>query len=253
MAIGMFVVGLLVYLIGNHYRSRLKVKVSGIDLWEQANQLPVRWFSRPGLYDKRSFAMIDYGYTAIEAIPEAMEPWGLDLSIASETKFGKYSLVGCEQATIEMHHQVVVLDESGRPMPGVCVVFGFDTGNDYAAKPRGNYWTGSPHNLRGNVQFTDTAGYAQHTYGQGGEDVFIWDVEDDGVLRLSADIVGSCHWVNEQHGRFQHTGVRLTFQRRKVGIVPEQQRMNVLEEQVADLANQLADLRAIVQEMRDEG
>jgi len=73
------------------------------------------------------------------------------------------------------------------------------------------------------------AGYAQHTYGQGGESIWIWDVDRAGRLELSSAIVENCCWIK---ARFNHTGVKLTFQRRRAGVVPQRQRLADLEERV---------------------
>ena len=175
---------------------------------------------------------IDYGHDVLLGIPEAMDDWGMALDLYPATEFGKYVLINCEQADIETHHQVQVIDEDGLPLAGVGVIFGYSSGPLVAPKPRVNYWSQGPRALNGNFQRTDPAGCAKHTYGQGGETIWIWDVDRDGVLKFSSDIVQNCNWVP---ARFNHTGVKLTFQRRKAGVVPLKQRLADIEQRLAAL------------------
>ena len=182
----------------------------------------------------------DYGYQPLLGLPEKMDPWGMWLELATPTQFGQYVLVKVEQASLELHHEVVVRDENDQPLPDVCVIFGFDTGNERGARPRGSYWPQAPRDPVGNVEYTDSAGYARHTFQEGGENIFIWDVEADGVLRLASDIVLNCNGVNEKYGKFRHTGVKLTFQRRRAGVVPERQRQAEAEHRQEQLEARLA-------------
>ena len=71
---------------------------------------------------------IDYGYEPLRGIPEAMQPWNLKLELPYPSEFGEYVLIEVDQADIELHHQVEVIDESGEPIRGVWVVFGFPGG-----------------------------------------------------------------------------------------------------------------------------
>lgn len=183
---------------------------------------------------------IDYGYEAVKEIPEAMEPWGLKLQLPTPSEYGKYALIEVDQADIELHHQVEVIDESGAPLRGVWVIFGFPGGGpsiNLGAKE--NYWQGAPAVLRGNAQKTNYAGYAQHTFQGGGEDIWIWDVDRKGVLKLPSPVVQNCTWVRTPVGQFEHTGVKLRFQRRQNDVVPKQQRLEELEARVKALEEKL--------------
>jgi hypothetical protein len=174
----------------------------------------------------------DYGYQPLLGIPDRMAPWNMSMDLTPATEFGEYVLVGCEPADIESHHQVVVMDEDGQPLSGVGVIFGYNTGPWVAPRPRINHWYMAPRVLTGNYQKTDPAGCAKHTFGEGGETIWIWDVDRDGVLRLSSDVVFNCSWLQE---RFNHTGVKLTFQRRQQGVMPLRQRLAEIERRLAEL------------------
>ena len=190
---------------------------------------------------------IDYGYEALFGIPPEMGPWNMQLVAPFPAEFGEYVLVGCEQASIELHHQVEVVDESGDPLRGVWVIFGFPGGGPNINLPvRRNFWRQGPVVLQGNAQRTNAMGYAQHTFASGGEDIWIWDIDKEGDLKLPSVIVKNCTWLRTPVGRFEHTGVSLTFQRRMVGVTPRRQRLDTLEQQLQEVLQRLSALEAKV-------
>lgn len=183
---------------------------------------------------------INYGYRELFGIPPEMAAWGMSLQLPYPSEFGGYALVEVEPADIELHHQVEIIDESGDPLRGVWVIFGFPgDGPDINLYPRENHWRSAPSVLKGNAQKTNAAGYAQHTFKTGGEDIWIWDVGTAGVLKLTSTIVKGCKWVGPPAGQFLHTGVKLRFQRREAGVVPRQLRLEALEARVAALEAKL--------------
>lgn len=177
---------------------------------------------------------INYGFDALTRIPDQMQPWGIYLDQPYPGEFGEYALIEVAPADIEQHHQVEVIDESGDPIRGVWVIFGFPGGGpEINLTPVEKHWRGAPAVLRGNAQATNYAGYAQHTFKSGGEDIWVWDLDSDGVLWLPSIIVKNCRWVSNPIGRFEHTGVKLRFQRRKAGVTPKAQRIDDLEARIA--------------------
>lgn len=186
----------------------------------------------------------NYEYQAIKGIPEAMIPWGIQLNHPVPSSFGEYVLVEMTPAYIELHHQVELVDEVGEPLRGVWVIFGFPGGKgpQINLMPRENHWPGGGRSvLIGNAQKTNAMGYAQHTFASGGEDIFVWDVDKEGVLKLPSPIVAGCKWVGTgvQGAPFIHTGVRLVFQRRMTG-VPTKSIRHRLDELEAELQAQRA-------------
>jgi hypothetical protein len=179
-------------------------------------------------------------HEALNGIPGYMDPWGMRLDLPYPTVFGEYTLVHLDQADIELHHQVEVIDEDGSPLRGVLVIFGFPGGGrDLGLTPRVNFWRGAPAVLKGNAVRTNAGGYAQHTFSSGGEDIWLWDLNREGELKLSSPIVRGCSWQRTPVGRFEHTGVKLLFQRRQVGVIPKTQRLAELEQRVAVLEARL--------------
>lgn len=186
-------------------------------------------------------AEINYGHPALTGIPLRMQSWGLHLEQPYPSAFGEYVVTDIRPADIEQHHQVEVINEDGDPLRGVWVIFGFPGGGpEIGLTPLESHWRGAPQVLRGNAQVTNGAGYAQHTFKSGGEDIWIWDLDDEGVLRLPSPIVKNCKWASTPIGRFEHTGVKIQFQRRIIGVKPRAQRLDELEMRVAVLEHRLA-------------
>lgn len=189
---------------------------------------------------------------AIKMTPPAMRPWNLRIEApVHDSLYGSYILVEVEQADIEQHHQVIVLDEDEQPLRNVWVIFGFGSGKDYGSlMPDVNHWIGAPVVLTGNARRTDAAGYAQHTFGEGGETIFIWDVHTVresnqpwySELSLPSTMVKNCTWQRPPVGMFEHTGIRLTFQRQKVGVVTQRDQLAELEQRIKNLEALFADV-----------
>lgn len=188
-----------------------------------------------------------YGYEALYGIPQEMAPFQighLEHPNLSDRNPGQYVLVGVEPAWIEQHHQVEVIDEHGDPLPGVWVIFGFGSGKDLnALKPNVNFWSNGPVVLTGNAQRTNRMGYAQHTFGpETGETVWVWDVQGD-VMELPSVIVHSLKWIDASAaGRFIHTGVKLTFQRRRNDVEPRGPRLDRIEAMLESLKKRVDQL-----------
>jgi hypothetical protein len=189
-----------------------------------------------------------FGYNALDGIPPEMAAWtlALDPPLVSENNPGQYVLVNAEPAWIEMHHQVEILDENGDPLPRVWVIFGFPASSEPVInlQPSRNRWSHSPAVLIGNAQRTNRMGYAQHTFGTGGEDIWVWDVQD-GVLELPSPIIKSANWVGtEEGGPFIHTGVKLTFQRRREDVEPRGPRLDRIELAIQALEERIVALES---------
>lgn len=174
-------------------------------------------------------------------LPPAMSPWGLQLVKAKPSEFGAYHLIGCEQASIETHHQVEIVDEDGRPVRGVVVVFGFSSGPNINMPARVNHWPDAPVYLKGNAQPTNAMGYAQHTFGEGGEDIFIWDRNDDGDILYPSAIVRNCTWQRTPVARFEHTGVSLQFALKRTNVIPAADRLTNIEARLKALEGKRVD------------
>jgi hypothetical protein len=193
-----------------------------------------------------------YGYNALDGIPDAMDAFQIghvEHPILTSKNPGQYVLVNVEPADIEQHHQVYIFDEHDDPLPGVWVIFGFGSGKNLnILKPSNMLWTQGPADLHGNAQRTNGMGYAQHTFGpKTGETVWIWDVRDD-KLELPSVIVHSLKWLDASKADlFVHTGVKLTFQRRRTDVEPRGRRLDRIDAAIATLQAEVEALKAAPQ------
>ncbi len=189
-----------------------------------------------------------YGYNALDGIPEAMHPFRIgrvEHPVLNSKNPGQYVLVNVEPADIEQHHQVYVVDEHTDPLPGVWVIFGFGSGKDLnVLTPGAMLWTNGPGALHGNAQRSNGMGYAQHTFGpETGETVFLWDNRDD-KLELPSVIVHSLKWIDAGYaGLFVHTGIKLTFQRRRQDIEPRGRRLDRIDAAIEALQAEVEALK----------
>ena len=160
-----------------------------------------------------------YGYEKLTEPPANMQPWRKRHLRFVEPKnvppAGEYVLIDCRPALDdkEFQHQVLVLDEQGRPLPGIRIVVAYSDGEPISL-PRHSDWEHGETDLRGKSYRTDGSGRASHPTGKtGGERIWVWDIDDDGDLKLASIKVQGCAVVNED--RYHNRGVHLTFQRRK--------------------------------------
>lgn len=191
---------------------------------------------------------------SLMAVPHDMRSWGLRLERPLHNSvYGNYIVTEIRQADIELHHQVEVVDEDGQPLRGIWVVFAFPGGNGpdlSRLMPDVNHWVGGPAVLKGNARRTNGAGYAQHTFGSGGEDIFIWDVQTIKnpnephytALQYPSTMVRNCSWQRPPMGAFEHTGVHITFQRQRTGVVTQRERLDELEERIKNLEALVGDI-----------
>lgn len=197
--------------------------------------------------------MTNYGFDALKGIPDKMSPWGLQLAQPYLSDYGEYVLIEVAPADVELHHQIEVIDENGEPLRGVGVMFGFPGGGGKQGPvPQENHWRGSPQIINGNPQVTNYAGYAQHTFQAGGEDIWIWDINEDGVLELPSPIVKNCRWVGTPVGRFEHTGVKLRFQRRDKRVQPRINLINELVLRIETLERQETVQMQVINNLQDK-
>ena len=183
------------------------------------------------------------------SIPDDMAAWHMRFSRARLTEdlegndVGKYAVVKIQRSPIEQNHIVRVIDEDEQPITGLRVIFGFPGGDGKHIMVGGkdNLWSppDAPDVLRGNDQFTIN-GIAQHTTGkEGGEDVWIHNVEPSGSIELASDIVRNCRSIAEANN---HTCVMITFQRQDRRVTPKGDRLKALEDRLKTLEDRVSAL-----------
>lgn len=184
---------------------------------------------------------IEYGYDELLGPNDVGLKHGMGVVRPYPSEYGEWVLVGYDHSSEEQHHQVQLIDEDGDPIMGVWVIFGYPGGDgkDYSHLiPMINHWRGSPQVLRGNAVKSDGSGTAKHTTGSGGEDIWVWDVQENAagvkVLELPSVVVRNNRILNiGGGGTNEHTGAKLTFQRRLAGVVPKAARLEDLERRMS--------------------
>ena len=123
---------------------------------------------------------------------------------------------------------VLLLDEDGLPLPSVPVAFGFSTAKHFVVGPE--FAWRPPWPRRADVFSTQGGGQIDHVQGSvvkagqpGGITVYVLS-----PLHAS-DVVSGLGMLAD------HSGVHLTFQLRRVGVVPLGERLASIEERLAAL------------------
>lgn len=122
---------------------------------------------------------------------------------------------------------VLVVDENGFPMPNVRIAFAYSTADFHVLTPD-HLWTPPSQNAfvvptAGSGQIDQIQGSSVKPDQPGGVTVFCWEPE------YSSDAVTGMGMLAD------HTGIHLTFQLRRNGVVPLMDRIENLEARVAAL------------------
>lgn len=157
-------------------------------------------------------------YTPLNQLPQDIQAdWGASLQKATPTEKGAFRLVAIRRTqprTFEEQRVIVlVVDENGFPMPNIRVAFSYSTADQYTLTPD-FLWT-PPRPQRAFVVPTQGSGQIDQiqgssvTQGQaGGITVYILEPE------YASDIVAGAGQLSD------HTGLHLTYQLQRAGVLP---------------------------------
>lgn len=166
-------------------------------------------------------------FEPMNVLPEEFQMvWQAELVPADEHPAGVFRLVAIRQTegmSFEGQRVTVqVLDEDGRPMPGVPVAFSFSTARQYIVGPEFTWRPPQPR--RADVFPTRGSGQVDHVQGSvvqsgqpGGITVYVLSP------LYASDVVTGLGMLAD------HTGVHLTFQLRRVGVVSTEDRLAKIE------------------------
>lgn len=172
-------------------------------------------------------------YEPLTVLPvDIQRDWRAQLLPAMPTPKGAFRLVAIRRmqpATFEEQRVVVlVVDENGFPLPGVKVAFAFSTASFYALTP--DFLWSPPQPQRAFIVPTQGGGQIDQVQGSpvkagepGGVTVYILEPE------YASDVVTGAGMLAD------HTGLHLTFQLRRTGILPMAARLDALEARLAAL------------------
>lgn len=172
-------------------------------------------------------------YEPLTVLPvDIQRDWRAQLLLAIPTPKGVFRLVNIRRtqpATFEEQRVVVlVVDENGFPLPGVKVAFAFSTASFYALTP--DFLWSPPQPQRAFIVPTQGGGQIDQVQGSpvkagepGGVTVYILEPE------YASDVVTGAGMLAD------HTGLHLTFQLRRAGVLPLAARLDALEARLAAL------------------
>jgi hypothetical protein len=171
----------------------------------------------------------------LKTLPEVIQmKWHAQLHQGDDDpRVGIYNLVDIEPAPHPGQQiEVLVLDENERPIPNIDVVFSYDTGNFIILEGEW-YWT-PPSARRGDVVRTGGDGTAVHTQGS-----VVKDDEPGGITVWIKDPQRACDWVTGLGMLSDHTGIRMIYKRKDVGVESDRAALILLRHYVLRVEQQV--------------
>lgn len=175
--------------------------------------------------------MIDY--QPVTVLPEDIQrDWRAQLHTATPTSEGVFRLVNIRRTqpgTFEEQRIIVlVVDENGFPIPNVPVAFSFSTANQYTLS-QDFLWT-PPAPQKAFIVPTQGSGQIDQVQGSG-----VKEGEPGGVTVYILEPKYSSDYVTGAGMLADHTGLHLTFQLQRTGVVPLAQRLADIEARLSAL------------------
>lgn len=179
-------------------------------------------------------------YTPLTVLPNDLQnDFGAVVYSALPTGAGVYRLVGARRTAGNSFEgqriTVLVVDENGQPLSGVPVGFSYSTADKYTLTPDFAWQPPTPQ--RAFITRTQGSGQADQIQGDvvkanepGGVTVFILTPE------FSSDFVTGAGMLHD------HSGLHLTYQLRRAGVVPLADRLASIEACILSLEGRLGAL-----------
>lgn len=172
-------------------------------------------------------------YQPLTILPfDIQRDWLAFLRPAAPTSQGVFRLVGIRRTDPESYEgqrvTVLVVDENGFPIPAVQVAFSYSTADPYLLTAD-FLWSPPPPNraflvpTAGSGQVDQVQGSGVKAGEPGGITVYILEPE------YSSDVVAGCGMLAD------HTGLHLTYQLRRAGVVPLLERLASIEARLTAL------------------
>jgi hypothetical protein len=183
-------------------------------------------------------------YKPLTVLPvDIQRDWMAELHSASEAGAGAYRLVAARRTEGRgfqgQRVTVLVVDENGVALPGVAVAFSYSTADQYLLTSDFKWTPPSPH--RAFIARTEGGGMIDQIQGSGvkggepgGVTVYILDPE------YPSDVVTGAGMLAD------HTGLHLTFQLLRAGVVPLAEWLARIEGRMAEFDARLAAVEANV-------
>ena len=172
-------------------------------------------------------------YKPLKVLPvEFQREWQAQLHRAPRNEWGSYRLVKIRRtkpATFEeLRIIVLVVDENGFPMPGIKVAFSYSTANQYYIS--NDFVWRPPHPFRADIFPTTGGGEIEHIQGS-----VIKKGQPGGITVYCVEPEYSSDYVSGAGALADHSGLHLTFQLRRPGVRPFNERLTQMEERLDKL------------------
>lgn len=175
-------------------------------------------------------------YEPLNVLPvDIQQDWMATLQKATPTAKGVFRLVNIRRTKPKSFEEqrviVLVVDENGFPMPNIQVAFSYSTADPYVLSPD-FLWSPPPPNkafivpTAGSGQIDQIQGSGVKEGEPGGITVYILEPE------YSSDVVTGAGMLAD------HTGLHLTYQLRRTGVMPLMERLANIEARLAALEGQ---------------
>jgi len=168
-----------------------------------------------------------FNYEPLNVLPpDIQQDWMAQLQKATPTEKGVFRLVNIRRTaprTFEEQRVIVlVVDENGFPMPNVKVAYSYSTADQYTLTPDFLWTPPSPQKAfivptQGSGQIDQVQGGGVKAGQPGGVTVYLLEPE------YSCDVVSGAGMLAD------HTGLHLTYQLRRTGVVPLLERLANIE------------------------
>jgi hypothetical protein len=177
-------------------------------------------------------------YEQLDVLPQGFqEEWLASMEKATPTEKGVFRLVHIRRTEPRSFEEqriiVLVMDENGFPIPNVNVAFSFSTAKQYALT--GSFLWTPPAPQQAFIVPTQGSGQIDQIQGSvvkegepGGVTVYILEPE------YSSDIIRGMGMLPD------HTGVHLTFQLQRTGVLPLSERLASIESRMETLEAAIA-------------
>ncbi len=172
-------------------------------------------------------------YTPLNVLPmDIQQDWMATLQKATPTEKGVFRLVNARRTQPKSFEEqrviVLVVDENGFPMPNIRVAFSYSTADQYVLTP--DFQWSPPPPARAFIVPTAGSGQIDQIQGEGvkkgepgGITVYLFEPE------YSSDVVTGAGMLAD------HTGLHLTYQLLRTGVVSIDQRLTSIEQRLAVL------------------
>jgi hypothetical protein len=158
--------------------------------------------------------------------------WQAVLNPAAPNPNGSFKVVKIRRTAPKTFEELriiaLVVDENGFPLSGVKVAFSYSTANQYLVGTDFTWTPPTPH--RADIFPTEGSGQIEHIQGS-----VVQSGQPGGITVYVVEPGYSSDYISGAGALADHTGMHITFQLRRPGVVPLADRLSQIEARLAAL------------------